>query len=198
MASNDTQRRYNDNQSGTWVIRVPVTQYSAFLNGVHALGFAESRTENAQDVTEEFVDIQARINNKKKLESRIVSMLEDRTGKLSDVLEIERELSRVREDIERMEGRLRFLRDRTSLATVTIHCREQQHYEPAKTPTLGSRITLAWSDSIGAMRFAGENLLVAAIALMPWLVLMGSLLWVILRSTRRWWRPLLATTATPS
>ena len=123
VASSDTDRTYNDRQTGTWVIRIPVDSYSAFLRGVSVLGFAESRSENAQDVTEEYVDVEARIKNKSKLEERIITMLEERTGKLSDVLEIERELSRVREEIERMEGRLRFLKDRTSLC-LSGNCRE--------------------------------------------------------------------------
>lgn len=189
VASNQTQRKFQNEQSGTWIVRIPVDQYSAFLDGVHSLGFAESRKENAQDVTEEFVDIEARIKNKKQLEARVISILDERSGKLVDVLEIERELSRVREEIERMEGRIRYLADRTSLATVTINCREQQEYQPATAPSLANRIKEAWSDSIGAMRFAGGNLLVASVALLPWAVLLTVFGWVAYRITRRYWQP---------
>ncbi len=75
VASSDTDRRYQNNQSGRWVVRIPVDQYNNFLSGVNALGFAESRSEVAQDVTEEYVDVEARIENKKRLESRILTML---------------------------------------------------------------------------------------------------------------------------
>lgn len=184
----ETSRRYSDQQSGTWTVRVPVEQYGDFITSVTALGFAESRKENAQDVTEEFVDIEARIKNKRELEKRIITMLEERTGKLADVLEIERELSRVREEIEVMEGRLRYLSDRTSLATITINCREEQRYVPDTAPTFTSRISRSWRGSLEALTTAGENLLVAFVAAVPWLMVFGipvALIAVIVRRHRR-------------
>lgn len=169
VANSDTDRRYNDRQTGTWVVRIPVVRYLEFLPGITALGFAESRSENAQDVSEEYIDIEARIRNKQSLETRIVAMLEERDGRLTDVLEIERELARVREEIERLEGRLRFLKNRTSLATITIRCREQREYQPAEAPTLGSRLNQTWAASLATIRRAGENALVGLIAVIPWL-----------------------------
>ncbi len=177
VASNKTNRRYNNSQSGDWVVRIPVAQYASFMTGVESIGFAESRTENAQDVTEEFVDIEARIKNKKALEVRVLGILEKRSGKLSEILEIERELSRVREEIERMEGRLRYLGERTSLATISIHCREEQEYLPPAAPTLASRLWLALSGSISTMGTFVANLLVILFALLPWLVVLLLAMW---------------------
>lgn len=185
VAYSETSRRFNDRQSGTWTIRVPVDRYTEFLTSVTSLGFAESRRENAQDVTEEFVDIEARIKNKRELERRIIAMLEERAGKLADVLEIERELSRVREEIERMEGRLRYLSDRTSLATVTINCREEQEYTPAAAPTFASRISRSWRGSLEALTATGENLLIVLVAMAPWLVVVGLPAGLILAGYRR-------------
>ena len=153
--------------------RVPVDRYTAFLADVTELGFAESRNEDAQDVTEQFVDIEARLKNKRELEKRIITMLEERTGKLADVLEIERELSRVREEIEVMEGRLRYLADRTSLATVTIKCREEKEYVPEAAPTFDSRISEAWRQSLAALRRTGEEIAVALVACVPWVLVFG-------------------------
>lgn len=192
VANNKTNRRYNDSQSGDWVIRIPVAQYASFLSGVEAIGFAESRNETAQDVTEEYVDIEARIKNKKALESRVLGILEKRSGKLSEILEIERELSRVREEIERMEGRLRYLRERTSLATITIHCREQQEYLPPASPTLASRLWLALSGSIGTMGDFVANLLVVLFAILPWLIVLALATWVFSQVTGQRVRDLIA------
>jgi len=189
VANNKTDRQYNDSQHGMWVVRVPVSQYSDFLAGIDGLGFAESRHENAQDVTEEYVDVEARIKNKKVLETRIVKMLEERSGKLTDVLQIERELSRVREEIERMEGRIRYLADQTSLATVTVNCREEKEYVPAAAPTLVSRMTHSWSGSLATMRHVFEEILITLIAMIPWLVLFSGLLLVSVKLARLWWRP---------
>ena len=172
ISKREANRQYNDGQSGQWIIRVPSSSYHDFLSGIDSVGFAERRVEDAQDVTEEFVDVDARLRNKKQLEHRILTMLEDRTGKLTDVLQIENELARVREMIERMEGRLRYLRDRTALATVTIHCREEAKYTPASAPTFGSRLSGSLSTSIRTMLSLGENLVIAAVTLAPWIVVL--------------------------
>jgi len=186
IANSNTDRRHNNNQYGTWIVRVPVVEYAEFLSGISALGFAESRKENAQDVTEEYVDIEARIKNKKQLEVRVLEMLDQRKGPLKDVLEIERELARIRGDVERMEGRLRFLKDRTSLATVTITCREEKEYQPATAPTLASRISNAWINSMASLQRGGENVLVGVVAAIPWIVLIGIGIGL-LATTRRFW-----------
>lgn len=173
IAKSETSRRYEDRQSGTWIARIPVAHYSKFLSAVVELGFPESRLEEAHDITAEYVDVEARINNNQKLESRILELLEVREGKLSDVLEIERELARVRDEIERMQGRLRVLTDQSSLATITMKVREERQYVPPTAPTLSSRITSTWYDSLRALRNAGENLLIVAVAVVPWLFVLG-------------------------
>ncbi|GAA4453392.1 DUF4349 domain-containing protein [Novipirellula rosea] len=185
ISKSETDRRYNDRQSGAWVIRVPVDRYHEFVSGVSGLGFAESRREDAQDVTEEYVDVEARVRNNRKLEDRIITMLEERTGKLSDVLEIERELARVREEIERMEGRLRVLADRTALATVTINVREEKEYVPPAAPTFTDRIAKAFSGSLRSLRQLGESMLIALIALIPWIIALGIPVMVVAAMVRR-------------
>lgn len=171
FSGRDTHRRYRNEQTGRWVIRVPVESYDDFLSGVAGLGFAERRVENAKDVSKEFVDIDARIRNKKELEKRLLSMLEERTGKLSDLLQLEGELARVREEIERMEGRLRYLKNQTTMATVTIHCREERQYEPASSPTFLTRIGRSWTQSLQTLLAMGQSTAIAAVAIAPWLVL---------------------------
>ncbi|TWU07663.1 DUF4349 domain-containing protein [Stieleria varia] len=171
ISKRDTNRQYSDQQSGSWIVRVPVENYHDLMGGVAEQGFAESRQENAQDVTEEFVDITARVANKRELEKRILKMLDERTGKLTDVLSIENELARVREEIERMEGRMRYLSDRTTLATVTINCRERAEYQPAAAPTFASRIGDSWVGSLGSLLALFQQLVIFVVAIIPWLAL---------------------------
>lgn len=187
IANSNTDRRYNNNQRGTWIVRIPVVEYTEFLSGISALGFAESRTENAQDVTEEYVDIEARIKNKKQLEVRVLEMLDQRKGPLKDVLEIERELARIREEVERMEGRIRFLKDRTSLATVTITCREEKEYQPAAAPTLASRMSNSWGNSLASLQRVGESFLVGLVGAVPWIGLATLVLGLLVLLTRKYW-----------
>jgi cell division septum initiation protein DivIVA len=100
-------RTQGEQLSGRWRVRVPVAEFDPFLEAVSKLGVAESRRQTAQDVTEEFIDLEARIANKKRLEERIVELLKESSGAIKDVIEVERELARVRGEIEQMEGRLR-------------------------------------------------------------------------------------------
>ncbi|WP_231743829.1 DUF4349 domain-containing protein [Stieleria neptunia] len=167
-----SDRRHGDHRGGTWVIRVPVANYDAFLSGLDSLGFARSRSETSDDVTEAYVDLEARISNKQKLEERILAMLEERPGKLTDLMEIERELSRVREEIERMEGRMRVLKDQTSLATVTLRVVEEATYQPPAAPTLTDRIAAVWGGSTRSIVQIATGLVLFAVAVIPWAVIL--------------------------
>ena len=113
----------NQVRSATIELKIPSARYDEALAGLTPIGKVESVSSTAEDVGEEFVDVNARVANAHRLEERLVTLLATRTGKLEDVLAVERELARVREEIERYEGRLRFLKTRvaTSTLTVTVH-----------------------------------------------------------------------------
>ena len=105
-------------------LKVPSARFGEAESGLNALGKVEYVNVNAQDVGEEFVDVTARVENSRRLEQRLVALLATRTGKLEEVLSVERELARVRETIERYEGRLRYLRTRVDVSTLTVTVHE--------------------------------------------------------------------------
>ena len=105
-------------------LRIPSDRFDDAVNGLSPIGKLESVNVSVQDVGEEFVDVQARMVNARRLEQRLIELLANRTGKLTDVLKVEGELARVREEIERYEGRLRYLRSRSSVSTLTIAVHE--------------------------------------------------------------------------
>jgi uncharacterized coiled-coil protein SlyX len=146
-----------------------VAQFDTFLDDVSKLGVAESRNQTAQDVSEEFVDLEAQITNKKRLEERIVALLKDSSGKIKDVIEVEHELARVRGEIEQMEGRLRYLTNRTDFTTVSIAARVEENYVPPAAPSFFSRIAQAWHLSLDSLRVFGEEVVVAIVWVLPWL-----------------------------
>ena len=113
-----------------WKLRVPVEQFESLVQKVVALGELERNTRTSQDVTEQFYDIEARIKNKKAEEKSLTKILDERTGKLEDVLKIETELSRVRGEIEQLEGKIRVLENLSSLATLILNVREREKFEP--------------------------------------------------------------------
>ena len=185
LAETTVDRTHGEYRSGRWTARIPVAKYDAFLEALERLGVPERLHQTAQDVTEEFVDLQARIANKKRLEERILKLLDDRSGNIKDVIEVERELARVRSEIEQMEGRLRYLKNRTSLTTVTINAREERDYVPPQAPTFAVRISQAWTNSLLSLRQAGEWATITLVAAAPWLVFIVPVVWFIGRCCKR-------------
>jgi len=173
VAEANVDRRQGEQLTGVWRVRVPVGQFDSFLDAVSKLGVAENRKQTAQDITEEFVDLEAQIKNKKQLEDRIVALIKDASGKIKDVIEIEHELARVRGEIEQMEGRLRYLTNRTDFTTVSISARVEENYVPPAAPSFASRIAQAWGMSVDALKNFGEQLTIAVVYAFPWLVVLG-------------------------
>lgn len=110
-------------RSATLELKIPAARFDSALAGLETIGAVESITSTAEDVGEEFVDISARVANASRLEERLITLLATRAGKLEEVLAVERELARVREEIERYSGRLRYLKTRVAISTlaVTVH-----------------------------------------------------------------------------
>lgn len=104
-------------------LRLPSARFDEALAALRPIGKLESTNVNAEDVGEEYVDVSAQVANGRRLEARLIQILATRTGKLSDVLAVERELARVRGEIDRQEGRLRYLRAHSAMSTlaVTVH-----------------------------------------------------------------------------
>jgi len=165
-----------ENRHGTWKIRVPVERFEEFVNSSKTLGELINASISSSDVSEEFYDVEARIRNRAKEEERLLKLLEERPGKLEDVIAIERELSRVREDVERMQGRMRVLADLTTLTTVELTIREIRNYQPAEAPTLGTQVRRSFEGSLGGIREAAESVLVTTVGLVPWLAVIAILL----------------------
>ncbi len=176
VAESSIDRTQGEELSGRWRVRIPVERFDAFLNAVARLGVAESRKQTAQDVTEEFVDLEAQISNKKKLEERIVELVQNQSGEIKDVIEVERELGRVRGEIEQMEGRLRYLTNRAELTTVSIVAREVDDYVPPQAPSFSNRIQRAWSTSLQALQDFGQQAVVAGVYAFPWIIVLGVVL----------------------
>src|SRR5262249_34285352 len=119
----------------TWRVRVPVERFQAFVSAVCLLGEVRQNHIGSQDVTEEVVDVEARIRNKRGEEKRLLKHLADSTGKLEDILASEREIPGARGEPKKMEGRLRFLKKKTALSTIPIGPREWKASNPPVAAT---------------------------------------------------------------
>ncbi|HND55663.1 MAG TPA: DUF4349 domain-containing protein [Pirellulaceae bacterium] len=162
--------------SGTWIVRIPVDRYDVFLKDVAELGNVVRLNQTSQDVSAEFVDVEARIANGRKLEQRILELLQRQGGEIKDVIVVEQELARVRGEIERAEGRKRFLENRTSLTTVTLRAEQRENYTPPKEPTFLGRVADVWNGSIHAIVVVAQGLMLGVVFFAPWLAILIGLI----------------------
>ena len=93
VAESDHSSLTSTQRQAMWRVRVPVDQFDAFVESVSRLGEVKQQHIGSQDVTAEFVDIEARIRNKQEEEKRLLKHLSDSTGKLEDILAVEREIA---------------------------------------------------------------------------------------------------------
>jgi hypothetical protein len=138
-------------RSATLEVKIPAARYDQAVGALGGIGKVESVNTSVEDVGEEFVDINARVANAKRLEERLVNLLATRTGKLEDVLAVERELARVREEIERSEGRLRYLKTRAAISTLSVTVHEPMPIlgqNPGDNPIVGA-FKQAWRNFVG-------------------------------------------------
>ncbi len=169
-------------RQATLEVKVPSAKYDEAVSSLSTIGKVETVNSQAQDVGEEYVDVTARVANARRLEERLIALLANRTGKLDEVLRVERELARVREEIERYEGRLRYLATRVATSTLTITVHEPAPIignTPGKNP-IAEAVRRAWRNSVALIALA-----IASLGVVIPLGLVGVAGWMVYRRWRR-------------
>jgi uncharacterized protein DUF4349/putative zinc finger protein len=138
-------------RSLTGSLRVPADRISAALDRLRQLGQVVEDGQGSEDVTDQIVDLDARLASARATEQRLTDLLKNRTGRLSDVLSVERELARVRLEIERLDAEKTNTTRRVTYATITIQISEErkQGLETGALP-LSTRIRVAAADGVAA------------------------------------------------
>ncbi len=169
----------------TLTVRVPSDRFEELVSWTESQVEVQSLNVGTADVTAEWVDVKARIDNGRKTERRLQEILKTDTANLHDILAVERELARVRGEIEAAEGRMRVLADQVNLATLTVSISVRNPYTPAVDPPgFGQRIVDVFLDSIDAMIVLGKGLVLLGTALAPWLLLFAILAYGLYRTIR--------------
>jgi len=114
---------YDERKNGQMTIRVPQKNFYTAIEQIEALGTVRSKQVQGQDVTEEYIDINARLGNLQKQENRLSEILK-MANTVKDVLDVERELERVRGEIERLTGRMNYLEQSIEVSTITVNVNE--------------------------------------------------------------------------
>jgi len=171
--------------STTMVFRVPVAAFDDAVAAVRAMGSrVSSEKVTGQDVTEEYVDLEARIRAQRAVEEQYMSILKE-AKTIPDILAVQQKLGEARTEIERAEGRRRYLESQTSLSTITVHLARHIGAVDAGGPGFGRSISEAGHDAVavgiaiinGAIRLLG--------VLFPVGLLVGVPAWLLVRTWRR-------------
>jgi uncharacterized protein DUF4349 len=171
------------------VLRVPALQFNSALEQIRATASRVIQEKTTgQDVTEEFIDLEARIKTQKALELQFLEIMKQ-AHKVPDALEVQRQIAEVRTEIEKLEGRKRFLENRASLSTITIGLQTPAAIA-VNTSGFGRNIKEAVADSLGVANGIVLFLIRFVIVMVPILVLVilpgGLLARYVFRRVRRW------------
>lgn len=148
-------------------IKVPSQNFDRFINDISkGVAYFEVKTISAQDVTEQYIDLTSRLKTKKKLEERYLEILK-KANKVSEILEIEEQISAIREEIEAKEGQLKYLESRVSESTVTIEFYKTMAEKEGVTISYGSKL---WS-AIESGFYTLSDLLISLLSAWPFVIL---------------------------
>jgi hypothetical protein len=177
-------------------LHFPAAQCDAALAALKALGRVEQEQQGGEEVTAQVVDLDARLKNARETETRLQDILKTRTGKVTDVLEVENQIAETRQSIEQMEGEQKQLRDRITFSAITLDLHEEyQASLETNDPSAGRRIRNAVVDGFRAAAEGSLALLVFLLNAGPSLLLAAIILFWPIRTA---WRRLRNSSATPA
>lgn len=173
--SNEQNRNYGDRIQWEFSVRIPAQSFDAYLTDLsEGVDYFDSKNISVDDVTEQFLDVQARLKTKKALETGYTQLL-DKARNVTEILEIERELGKIRADIESMEGRLKYLTNQVSFATLNITFYKKFSKDNRFGSKLGKSFKQGWNVLIG--------LTLGLVSLWPIIII----LFIAIRIVRRFW-----------
>jgi Domain of unknown function (DUF4349) len=157
-----------DSRSGTLVIRVPADSFEQFVNDIKNLGEVRSESISGQDVTQEFVDLESRLRNLGAQEAVLLRLF-DKARTVAATIRVQSELARVQLESEQLRGRLRYLEDQTSLATLSVSVAEK-----GAVPAARGTLAKAWDQARAGALGVIAAVIVGAGTLLPILLLVAA------------------------
>jgi hypothetical protein len=131
VSTSSSEKQANGKLSGQVVVKVLPDNLDKFLLKLRGLGELKNQALTTEDVTKAYFDTESRMKNARLMEQRLIEILKTKSKDVADLLEVEKELGRVREEIETMQGELKFMDSQVSFATVTIQLSEKNMNVPA-------------------------------------------------------------------
>jgi hypothetical protein len=179
-SSNENASDSSRPRSGEIVIRVRADKFDAALADLanRDFGTVVSRSTSGQDVSQEFVDLNARLRNARAQESILLSLM-SKSKTVGDTIAVQQQLSQVQQQIEELTGRIRYLKDQTSFATISLHLGSDGFFGGGSfdEPSFAK----AWRTALDGLERMGTAALIGGVWLGPF-----ALLAAVVLATRRW------------
>jgi len=170
IVQNDTEGKDYGSVFRKIIVRVPSKNFDLFLSDISkGVAYFDNKEISSQDVTKEYIDIDARLKAKKVLESRYLELLK-KANKVTEMLEIEKQLSAIREEIEAKEGQLRYMQSQISMSTITIEFYKTVANEGGATISYGSKIWNAIKSGFNGI----SSFFIGLLSIWPFLIILAT------------------------
>lgn len=172
-------------KQGAITIRVAADKFDLLIDELGKIGKVMNQNISGRDVTEEFMDSEARLKTQQELEARLLKLLSEKTANLSAIVEVEQKLAAVRENIEKTQGRMRMLKDQASYSTLTVSI-----FEPAILNTSSGggffyELGLGIEKGLSGFTSVLSGIITIIIALSPIIVIFGLIIYIVVRYIKK-------------
>lgn len=168
------------NRNSRFVLRIPKNNFDKFINDLGSIGNITSKTVSGSDVTSQYFDTEAHLKSLQAEEDRLLELLK-KTGDLKDIIEVEKELTNVRYQIENLTGTLKKWDNLVDYCTVNLTVTEVQKINAAtaKPVTLGEKISYTFKLSIKSLSTLIKGVILAVTAVIPYLIIIIPVLFIV-------------------
>lgn len=159
---------------GSWTLRIPVARFDTAMEDLGKLGEVRRSTLDSDDITDRYFDLQAEMTNLEAREKALRKLYEEKIAgsKLSDLIEVDRELTAVRGQINQRKGQLQRWDKETAFATIHLDFYDRRGYVPPTAPVFTTTIGRTFEGSIALLVNTGKAIVLIGVALAPWLAVL--------------------------
>jgi len=168
ISSTSIQKNYRDMMTGTVVLRVPQAEFDSTLAGVKALGTVKSASTQGEDITEEYVDLQAQRTSYQNQLAQYNAIMKQST-KVEDIIKVQVQIDRVQTELNRLDGRLKYLDSRVDLSTITVNLQEPEPVGGESGHSFVSTINEGIAGFIGMI----DAIIIILLTLLPLIIVGG-------------------------
>jgi len=185
LASSNSLLSASGKKQGTIVLKMPSDKFDAALMELKQVGKVMSDKVTSRDITEEYIDLEARLKNQKEFEQRLLKLLTEKATRLSDIIEVEQKLASVRQTIETIEGKMKYLKGQADFSTITINLFEPSMIETSSGGGFFYEIGQSIKKGLKGFTVITGGIITVIISLLPVVIFVLLIVWIVIRIVRK-------------